>query len=628
MVELRDTIDDMVVQKSTSELQIERLDKTLGPSLSALARKPALPAEARVPGYIPARLRSTLESSLQAGRNASRKAALPAAAQTPAARHAKLSPSAGSFAQEVQSDAIRELLWLPSKFREQFEGMMHNQRRALERQREQIQREALHSQRELKSQIAEAKRHAEVSRAEIIAAREEVRRLSHELEQLSSSYSQSPACESASRVITPSVEGVPSIESPSLEGHLAVGATGSSDEDFAAAIHVRADKSHSDPPDHYHADFIASSPRSSPSMSTGTSTICDDSISKESTPFQGRPPCLLANWINALLPMKLPYTVKDLHLAFADGHTLSLLLERLGCGPRKSKQAEPRVATVHRTLEHALNLVWMLNPNPSAMPTASQLFDASRHRTEALRFIDMLYVIFVVRPARRRLPAAARWLNGLLAPYQLQLPDSVTRPPHSAIGAELRSCVALAIMLNSCVPARRSELAGAVYWKPMNDAERQRSVHAVVSVLNRERLAPCTAAELLELGVDELLEEELLIIMLSAAYQRLGNVRASPSAPLLSFVESTQTAPWPSDQGEQREEVSTCTPLWAASTSGSPTASPPRTPTFMFSQSPLRWSATSAGASKLHKSSCGVRELPSGSEQTAALLAEVDAFLS
>ena len=205
-------------------------------------------------------------------------------------------------------------------------------------------------------------------------------------------------------------------------------------------------------------------------------------------PFR-RPVFLLVRWINALIAQR-PRTPSDLHLVFADGHTLCRMLERLCPGTRLCRfhRAVTR-ATALSNIEQALSHVWNHLPQASAMPSAQQILDGAP-RELLLRFVDQLYTIFVVRPAKARLAAAARWLDGLIAPYQLHLPDSASKAPHAALGSELRSCTLLAIMLHASLPASRcAELQGEVYWQPATEVERQRSVRAVLTILERERLA-------------------------------------------------------------------------------------------------------------------------------------------
>ena len=214
-------------------------------------------------------------------------------------------------------------------------------------------------------------------------------------------------------------------------------------------------------------------------------------------PPQRRPLFILCRWVNALVEQR-PRTPGDLHLTFSDGHTLCLMLERLRPGTRlrKFSRAVTR-ATACGNLEQALALVWNHLPSPSCMPSAAQILDGAPREIN-LKFIDQLYSIFVVRPARARLAVAARWLNEMLRPYQLRLTDAAAKPPHAALGAELRSCVPFAILLHTCLPAQRcADLQHAVYWHPASETERQRSVRAIMAVLEQERLAPCSAEELL-----------------------------------------------------------------------------------------------------------------------------------
>jgi hypothetical protein len=211
--------------------------------------------------------------------------------------------------------------------------------------------------------------------------------------------------------------------------------------------------------------------------------------------MQRRPTFLLVRWVNALTQQR-PRTIGDLHLVFADGHTLCRLLERLRPGTHlcRFSRAVTR-ATAIGNIEQALNLVWSHLPQASAMPSAQQVLDGAP-RELLLRFIDQLYSIFVVRPARAKLGVATRWLDELLAPYMLRLSDGASKPPHLGLGAELRSCTALAILLRTCLPSKRcADLDGEVYWQPITELERQRSVRTVLVIMERERLAPCSADE-------------------------------------------------------------------------------------------------------------------------------------
>jgi len=202
-----------------------------------------------------------------------------------------------------------------------------------------------------------------------------------------------------------------------------------------------------------------------------------------------RPIWVLLRWVNLLV--RQPREASNLHLVFSDGHTLCALLERLRPGVRlvRFRRAYTR-ATATANIELALTLVWSLSPQASAMPSAAQVFDGTP-RDLMLRFIDQLYSIVVVRPARAKLAAALRWLDQLLAPYGAALGEATLRPPHAHLAAELRTCAALAVVLHAHLPARRvPELDSAVCWCPRSEAERQRSVRAVFAILERERLAP------------------------------------------------------------------------------------------------------------------------------------------
>ena len=143
-------------------------------------------------------------------------------------------------------------------------------------------------------------------------------------------------------------------------------------------------------------------------MAGNNSVACRSVACRSDLPLsaQRRPIFLLVKWVNALIQQR-PRTPEDLHLTFADGHTLCLLLQRLRPGTRlcKFSRAVTR-ATAMGNIEQALALVWNHLPTPSAMPSAAQILDGSPREIN-LRFVDQLYSIFVVRPARARLTAAS-----------------------------------------------------------------------------------------------------------------------------------------------------------------------------------------------------------------------------
>ena len=137
-----------------------------------------------------------------------------------------------------------------------------------------------------------------------------------------------------------------------------------------------------------------------------------------------RPIFVLRSWINTVLSR--PVEGCELHRVFADGLTLCHVLERQRPGVRLVRFGRPVTrATVLSNLEAALAFVWSLSPEASAMCSASQLLDACP-RDLVLRFVDQLYSILVVRPARVRIGPATRWLEERLAPYQLGLLSSTT----------------------------------------------------------------------------------------------------------------------------------------------------------------------------------------------------------
>ncbi len=261
-------------------------------------------------------------------------------------------------------------------------------------------------------------------------------------------------------------------------------------------------------------------------------------------------------WINAFVHR--PREAGDLHTVFSDGTTLCSMIERLRPGTRlvRFHRAVTR-GTASANLEAALTLVWKHRPQASAMPSPAQLLDGAP-RNLVLRFIDQLYTIFVVRPAQTRIGAALRLVDGLLAPYSACLTAGTLHPPHATLGHELRTCTAIAITLHTCLPAgRRSADLERVYWQPKSEAERQRSVRAVFEVLERERLAPCSADEFLAAAKPAkpasgggraeatALEAELLTILLAAVHQRFAISGDAGNRALLEFGDASRLRPLP-----------------------------------------------------------------------------------
>ena len=217
----------------------------------------------------------------------------------------------------------------------------------------------------------------------------------------------------------------------------------------------------------------------------------------EAFPGRGkrRPAWTLLRWVNTLVARRRE--THDLHLVFSDGLTLCTVLERLRPGTSlvKFRRAVTR-GTALSNLEQALALVWQHQPQSSAMPSAAQVLDGNP-RELLLRFISELYTIYVVRPTRGRLCASLDWMHEKLMCYGMALAPSTLQPPHATLRAELRSGTALAIALHSCLlPARTPKLEGGVYWAPRSEDERARSVRVVFDILERERLACCSADEL------------------------------------------------------------------------------------------------------------------------------------
>ena len=151
---------------------------------------------------------------------------------------------------------------------------------------------------------------------------------------------------------------------------------------------------------------------------------------RPTTPWRTRPrpKALLLRWVNTLVAPSR--NASDLHLVFSDGATLCTVLERLrpaAVGLVRFRRAVTR-ATALRNLEQALALVWQYSPQSCAMPSAAQLLDGGP-RELLLRFVSELYSIFVVRPARARMPLALPWLQATLKRYGRRLSQGVLQPP-------------------------------------------------------------------------------------------------------------------------------------------------------------------------------------------------------
>ena len=198
----------------------------------------------------------------------------------------------------------------------------------------------------------------------------------------------------------------------------------------------------------------------------------------------------LLRWVNTLVPRQRE--AHDLHLVFADGLTLCSVLQRLRPATQlvRFRRAVTRGPALSN-IEEALALVWQYSPQASAMPSAAQVLDGTP-RELLLRFISELYTIFVARPARARLHAALPWLQEFLTPYGMELSGSTLMPPHTTLGAELRSGTAIACALHAMLmPSRTPGLDGGVFGCPRNEDERAKSVRVVFAILETERLVPC-----------------------------------------------------------------------------------------------------------------------------------------
>ena len=245
-----------------------------------------------------------------------------------------------------------------------------------------------------------------------------------------------------------------------------------------------------------------------------------------------RPVFILLRWVNALVHR--PREVQDLHQVFTDGLTLCSVLQRLLPGTQlvRFRRAVTRGAALSN-IEQALAQIWQLSPQASAMPSAEQILDGAP-RELMLRFLSELYTMFVAAPARARLPVALKWLQGMLAPYAMALSAHTLAPPHAALGIELRSGTALACALHALLlPGRAPGLDGGVFGAVRTEKQRATNIRVVFAILARERLAPCSAEELLRVGQlavelsgssaapnGPLLEAELIAITLSAMCQR------------------------------------------------------------------------------------------------------------
>ena len=248
-----------------------------------------------------------------------------------------------------------------------------------------------------------------------------------------------------------------------------------------------------------------------------------------------RPTSVLLRWINTLVsPAR---SARDVHLVFANGLTLCLLLQKLR--PSTHLVRFPRAltrGTALSNLEEALALIWQLGPHVRSMPSAQQILDGSP-RELLLRFIDELYSLFVVRPARARLPPALRFVQAQLVPYGRALSLAALQSPHTSLVSDLRTGASLACVLHACLPPRRStELAGA-YWQPLTEEERRLSLGSVFAILLRERLAPCKGSEFAAASATDApaesgkpdLATDLSAVIVCALHARFGS--SPPLAP-------------------------------------------------------------------------------------------------
>ena len=181
-----------------------------------------------------------------------------------------------------------------------------------------------------------------------------------------------------------------------------------------------------------------------------------------------------------------------------DGSTLRALIERLTCDQAR---ALPQGAARHGAREHRVGARARVAARAAVVRDAVGRAGALRPaaRAHAPLHLRALFDL-VVRPARGRLPAALAWLDRILADAGRPLSPATLRPPHDRLGADLRGGAALALGLHAHLPPSRCAELAEVRWEPRSEEQRRASLRAVWAVLERERLAPCSALEFASAG--------------------------------------------------------------------------------------------------------------------------------
>lgn len=178
-----------------------------------------------------------------------------------------------------------------------------------------------------------------------------------------------------------------------------------------------------------------------------------------------QPASLLAIWMNSLGLPSRAFDEAELHRAFRDGQTLVEILKRLSPEGEAELSAGvlkrcPTAATAVANIERGLRFVWRANPRASSMPTALELHATSPRET-VLRFVDELFCVYALRPARRQHGEVLGWADAVLARYGRGLSRSSLGPPFSTLSIDLRSGTSLACLLHHWAQSAGLEEEGA-----------------------------------------------------------------------------------------------------------------------------------------------------------------------
>jgi hypothetical protein len=140
-------------------------------------------------------------------------------------------------------------------------------------------------------------------------------------------------------------------------------------------------------------------------------------------------------------------------------------------------------------LELVLGAVWRKSALGKCMPSAEELYDGKRAR--AFSLLRVIIEVYVLRTMRRRNRDLLRWIQSLLSPYSVAVPERVVDADLDAAAGVaalwkfLSDGVALFCIAHSCWPAslRPSPQATMLYYVPQGPEETEANMQVSLACL-------------------------------------------------------------------------------------------------------------------------------------------------